>query len=111
MSYAFGQAQRRSSSRVGSTAGSGADPVEVPDAIHVEESEFPTAADAAKAAGARYGQQGVDSRREVQLGIVRLGEENFGYLTPGWGPEGSTIVDFGPLLSAYPPLFIKEGKK
>jgi hypothetical protein len=75
--------------------------VEVPDELNVEESGFPTAAAAAKAAGARYGQIGVDSQRELQLGIVKLGDDNFGYLTPGWGPAGSDIVDPSGLLSAY----------
>nr|WP_277347482.1 RHS repeat-associated core domain-containing protein [Wenzhouxiangella sp. XN79A] len=101
MSYAFGTLAQRTGRAVGSRSGSGADPVEVPDELDVEESGFPTAADAAKAAGARYGQIGVDSRREVQLGIVKLGDNNFGYLTPGWGSVGSDIVDPSGLLSAY----------
>lgn len=96
--YAFGAAASR-----GMATGSGNGPaglVSVPDEIVVGESGFPTPGAAAKAFGGRYYQQGVDERAEYQTGIVRLDKDNFGYIVPGAGPAGATIVDPAPLFNA-----------
>ena len=73
----------------------------VPGTIKVEASNFPTKDDAAKAAGAAYGALGVKNKQEVQLGLLELGPQNWGYLTLGWGPFGAGKVDPSALLAAY----------
>ncbi len=97
-SYAASNAGNR-----GRATGSGDGPsglVSVPDQIMVEETGFSTPSAAAKAFGDRYSQQGVDERAEYQVGIVRIDKGNFGYVTPGMGPPGATIVDPAPLFNA-----------
>lgn len=84
-----------------STGQSGAAPVSVPESIKVESQGHNTLADAATAAGSQYGEMGVDKSSEVQLGFVRVTGGGWGYLTPGWGPEGVKIVNPQPLLDAY----------
>ncbi|WP_367347455.1 RHS repeat-associated core domain-containing protein [Stenotrophomonas bentonitica] len=84
-----------------SSGRSGAKAVSVPDSIKVESQGYPTASDAAKAAGNQYGEIGVKSKRELQLGLTKVASGDWGYLTPGWGPEDATRVDPAPLLQAY----------
>jgi len=55
----------------------------------------------------RYGKEGVDNKKELQIGIIRVGDKNWGYLTPGWGQEGSTFVNPTELYKQY----IKAGLK
>ena len=81
--------------------GSGGARASVPDNIKIEAKGYDSAASAAVAAGQRYGSEGVETRREVQLGITKVGDNNWGYLTPGWGPQGATRVDPTDLLNAY----------
>lgn len=76
----------------GSGEAGDADAVEVPESVKVEESGFGTAEAAAKAVAEKYGQIGVDNEPELQIGIIKLGKNDWGYLTPGWAPVGSTIV-------------------
>jgi RHS repeat-associated protein len=88
-------------STTASAGRSGAEAVSVPDSIKMESQGYRTAGDAAKAAGSEYGKKGVESRRELQLGLTEIKVGEWGYLTPGWGPEKAKIVDPRPLLRAY----------
>lgn len=84
-----------------SNGASGSKPVELPSSVKIEGSGFTSEGDAAKAAGQKYGSEGVQRQRELQLGLTQLDSKNWGYLTPGWGPEGATIVDPKNLFLAY----------
>jgi hypothetical protein len=75
--------------------------VVVPANLKVEARNFHTEADAAKAAGAAYGPLGVANKQEFDLGIIELGNQDWGYLTPGWGPVNATRVNPKPLFAAY----------
>lgn len=52
-------------------------------------------------AGEKYGEQGVKSEQELQLAIVRVGKDDYGYLTPGWGAPGDRIINPQELFEAY----------
>lgn len=78
----------------------------VPSNIKVEADGFSTKNVAAKAFGKRYGPTGVKNKQELQgaisfLGKDKKGNDNWGYLTPGWGPKNAEIVDVGNLFTAY----------
>jgi len=77
------------------------EPVIVPGKVQIERSGFLTKEDAARDAGATYGANGVSRKQEVQLGLIRIAPDNWGYLTPGWGPVGATRVDSTALFDAY----------
>lgn len=72
----------------------------VPQTIAVERSGFSTAGDAAKAFGDAYSGTSVTERAEYQTAVVHLGKGNFGYMIPGAGPPGATIVDPSALFAA-----------
>lgn len=81
--------------------GATATSVIVPNKVVVESRGYDSLRSAAKAVGKAYGQQGVDNRQELQIGITNLGKGEWGYLTPGWGGVGESRVDPGPLFQAY----------
>lgn len=87
--------------QMGSGGGGQGNPASIPEEIKVEASGFENQDEAAIAAGARYGELGVKNKQELQMAIVRLGEKNYGYLTPGWGPQGAKLVNPGALFDAY----------
>ncbi|WP_231100769.1 SpvB/TcaC N-terminal domain-containing protein [Pseudoalteromonas luteoviolacea] len=87
--------------QVGSESGGEGNAASIPEEIKVEESGFKTLDEAAIAAGAKYGEMGVKNKQELQLALVRLGKENYGYVTPGWGPQGAAIINPGALFDAY----------
>ncbi|WP_445765912.1 toxin TcdB middle/N-terminal domain-containing protein [Rheinheimera sp.] len=91
----------------GSEDGDSGDSASIPDNIKVEADGFKTMEEAAIAAGAKYGKLGMDNKKELQLAIVQIGKDNFGYLTPGWGPVGGTIVDPSALFNTYVNLGFK----
>jgi RHS repeat-associated protein len=97
-SRAFGEAVQRNMLTGSGDGAQGS--VSVPDEIVVGESGFSTPSAAASAFGQRYYQQGVDERAEYQTGIVRIGSGDYGYIVPGAGPPGATIVDPTPLFNA-----------
>ena len=76
-------------------------PVSVPDSIKVEKSGFKTPSEAALAAGGIYGPEGVTRQQEAQLAITQIDKNNWGYLTPSWGPKDATRVDPTNLFNAY----------
>ncbi|KZX01710.1 hypothetical protein JL49_04095 [Pseudoalteromonas luteoviolacea] len=86
---------------MGSESGGEGNAASIPEEIKVEESGFKTLDEAAIAAGAKYGEMGVKNKQELQLALVRLGKENYGYVTPGWGPQGAAIINPGALFDAY----------
>lgn len=98
--YAFGRVIQRSVPVTASGSGA-SESVIVPPEIQLEASGYLTPEEAALAAGARYGAEGVANRQEVQLGLVQVATKNWGYLTPGWGPVGATLVDASALFDAY----------
>jgi hypothetical protein len=98
-SYAFGHVAENF--ETGSSDVTDVSPIEVPSSVKIEAQGFETSNAAAKAAGAAYGEEGVRRRQELQLGLSRLGEGNWSYLTPGWGPVGAVRVDPTALLQAY----------
>nr|WP_105180212.1 RHS repeat-associated core domain-containing protein [Pseudoalteromonas sp. T1lg21] len=87
--------------QVASGTGGKGTPASVPDEIKIEASGFKTQEEAAIAAGAQYGEEGVKNKQELQLAIVRVGKDEYGYLTPGWGPSGAAIINPGDLFDAY----------
>lgn len=86
---------------VGSGSSGGESQTLLPETIKIEADGFADRDAAAKAAGERYGAEGTENEQEVQLGIIRISEGNWGYLTPGWGEKGATLVDPNNLLDAY----------
>lgn len=74
--------------------------VSMPSKIAVGQSGFATPEDAAKAFGDEYYAQGVKEQSEYQTAIVKLGNNDYGYMLPGAGPQGATIVDPTPLFNA-----------
>jgi RHS repeat-associated protein len=89
---------------IGTTASSRrttASSVEVPSEIRIESSGYKSSAEAARATGAAYGSEGVRTKRELEVGLIRIAKNNWGVLTPGWGPAGATRVDPSALLDAY----------
>ncbi|WP_460877787.1 RHS repeat-associated core domain-containing protein, partial [Rhodanobacter koreensis] len=85
----------------GSTSNGGIQSARPPADPKIEASGFPSDLDAAKAAGKAYGAQGTMKHQEVELGLVQIKVGNWGYLTPGWGPVGATLVDPTPVFQAY----------
>ena len=57
--------------------------------------------EAALAAGADVGPQSKDRKQEPQVGLIRIKDGDWGYLTPGWGPVGAKQVNTTPLFDAY----------
>lgn len=86
---------------VGSNNQDGADPVSVPSSIKIEKSGYKAKNAALKGAASDLGPTGVANKQELQVGIIRVASGNWGYLTPGWGPVGSTEVDATALFDAY----------
>lgn len=56
---------------------------------------------AAKSVAEKYGQKGVDDKKELQVGLIRVGDKNWGYLTPGWGQEEAKLVNPTALFEMY----------
>jgi hypothetical protein len=48
-----------------------------------------------------YHQETLKRRQEPQSAIVKIGADNWGYLTPGWGPTDAVIVYTSKLAAAY----------
>ncbi|MCB1584593.1 MAG: RHS repeat-associated core domain-containing protein, partial [Xanthomonadales bacterium] len=86
---------------VGSGPGGKSDKATIPANISVEKDGFKTMADVAKYITSKYGNDVVTNRQELQTAIVKIGKNNYGYLTPGWGPVDAKIVDVGDLYDAY----------
>ena len=88
---------------VGSKKGSSARDVSVPEKVMIEASGYATMGEAADAAEKAYLQDDKKKKKdsELQLGLVEISDGNWGYLTPGWGPENATRVNLSPLLKAY----------
>lgn len=82
-------------------AGDAMSDVLLPRAVKIEASGFKTAEEAALALGGAYGKTGTANRQELQGGLTWIARDNWGYLTPGWGPVGSTKVDPSKLFAMY----------
>lgn len=69
--------------------------------MQIEGSGYGNADSAALAFGKAYGNEGVTRQQEPQGALVEVSENNWGYLTPGWGPIDGRRIDFSKLYSAY----------
>jgi RHS repeat-associated protein len=85
----------------GSAAEGASGEASVPEEVKVEASGFLTPADAARAMLTAYHQETLKRRQEPQSAIVKIGADNWGYLTPGWGPTDAVIVYTSKLAAAY----------
>ncbi len=73
----------------------------VPDKIKLEASGYKTSKAAAEAVKDKYAATSMKNHQELETAIVHMGKDNWGYLTPGWGPSGIREVDTTALVNAY----------